>query len=221
MNLMYQTLFIRNNSDNKLVSRVISSSEEKITPLGFGLYGKNYDINNYTETEEVKTKEDLKPQPVLVKESQTKEVKQLNTAELNRLLNTNYTSKLFDNKIAELKKRISSLNNKNFKEDIDIVYTVDEVKHAGGTQFTYKVNKHIGKLNIEAKIERANEADKGTNELQSLIKKEVSGQLDMFDEETFSTADETIMQTEEFKDFNNKNPKSSLKENLEYYKKCK
>ncbi len=219
--LRFKELFIRNNTFDPFIARYA-----KVSPLGYGMYGKNYDLKNAGEVE-VKSIEDKKPQPVLISEEQTEETKQLTTAEVNRLLGTNYSTKLFDNKIAELKRKVSALNNRNYANKIKVVYEVTDVKSAGGTVFTYKVSKYDRTLNMKAKIENAEYSDVKKNNLYDFKPKEItqtgesSQQLDMFAEESFSVEDESIMQTEEFKNFNTKNPKSSLKNNLEYYKKCK
>ncbi len=124
-----------------------------------------------------------KSTPVLVKAKEVETSRSLKNAEVNRLLPSTFKTKLFDDGIIKLKKQISLLNNKNKREDIDLVYTIENIKSAGGSLFTYEIHEHMGKLDVKAKIERAKPEGELTGkaiELEQLLDKSL--QLDLFSE---------------------------------------
>jgi hypothetical protein len=88
----------------------------------------------------------------------------VNQSTLKNLTGTLFKKELFDNQLIDLRSKISKLNNNNAKAGINQVYKIEDIKQIGqSTQFTYKVVKYPGKLNIEEKLQRSRNNDTANN----------------------------------------------------------
>ena len=88
-----------------------------------------------------------------------------------------FSTKLYENQIIELYKVISKVNNSNFENGINEVYSTKNKKRIGESeQFTIDIIKNYKSLDIDAKLERSKSRDsvnniisKNTQRIESLI----------------------------------------------------
>ena len=105
----------------------------------------------------------------------------LKLSEANKILKSSFPSSISKQQLFNLRKKISDLNNMNYKNKINTTYKLS-VKQLGQSEtFTWYLEKLDGKLNLGKKIERIMNSEKLNSPfIQKLNSLENSNQLNLF-----------------------------------------